>query len=126
MTRPGLVYLYECWEPATQERTLERRLCYACAHSLAFGCDTRRQPRKKLRPRKRPADPDEPLPPVMGVCESCEAAGREPVYEDEARARDAAARGAPAPALPRPAAPVVQSSTPAVEDDDAGQRGLFG
>ncbi len=119
----GLCFRFMCWHPEAEDHAREMVLCYRCQHSLAWGCDVRKQPRKKTGPGKRKGDPDVVLGPVPLPCQMCAANGWEPVYEAdvmEQRRREheeelaAGRRLQPAEAVHTPNPP-----------DDDGQVNLF-
>jgi hypothetical protein len=85
--RAGLCYRFICWDARTGDHTLEYVLCFRCQHSLFFGIDLTRQPRKKTGPGRRKSDPDVVLDPVALPCELCRVNGWEPDYEADEMAR---------------------------------------
>jgi hypothetical protein len=137
---PGLVLPALAWHPTTQAHTQERLLCFMCFHGLQWGCDVTRQPRRKQvlvrKGKLRSEDEWGDAPPVLAECDYCvHIPTLEPVYVTTdgypvGRARDPVVQ-LPTPAA-RPAAPVtttpVETPAPAAEpeEDETGQRGLFG
>jgi len=76
-----------CWDARTGDHTLEYVLCFRCQHSLFFGIDVTKQPRKKMGPGRRKSDPYVILDPISLPCELCEVNGWESVYEADEMAR---------------------------------------
>jgi hypothetical protein len=121
--RAGLCFRFMCWHPETGAHTLEMVLCFRCQHSVSWGCDVTKQPRKKTGPGRRKTDPDVELDPVSLPCQWCEAFGWEPVYEAdemERRRRDYEMLLT----AERHMQPAAAPSFPAPSDED-GQASLF-
>jgi hypothetical protein len=118
----GLCFRFLVYDAETRDHTTEIVLCFRCQHSLAWGCDAAKQPRKAIVPGRRKDDPPVVLDPVARPCEWCVAFGLTPVYEADVLAQRR--RQHEAELANRAALSTSSGPTPPRVDED-GQVNLF-